>query len=763
VESPSSLRRGETVGLRLFGINNMDREVMALIILLGSPDYFFVQTDKKGHSRSYDPSLVRGEHHHMVILKPGTYKEVYMPISPQVEKGTITVKLRVMSQISSQDFNVDLEILPEGATINRHTSMLLDLKNRAHLLKYFDIGVEESPLIPYFDYRRYVFGSPRASVTLTGDFFGPVFPSMPVTTGSILSRSLRGTEAHLFNLATTLWSLHYLRLTRQLEPSVMYQGLEMMNIQMAALMRLYNPQGSFQLFTKSNPSVWATAWVIRILSQSQFQDWENHYFVDRELLSSCVKWILLHQNNDGSFHEPHKYARVRGYASHSFDSGEWRNASKSIEHTAHVLLALSKCGDSLTGKLKVQASNARLLAIRLLENKISSMDNSYDVPIVVHALSINNSPAKEMAFNKMHQLRRETNGMIYWSQNPVPVNGIMYENNRPFILPRQPSQHDARAVESTAYALMVRLARDGVGDFEERVVTWLNTMRMVEGGFVSVFDSITAMEALTEYAYRARLRDITDMRVFVEPSASPNVSHNYNIQHDTLAAVHQFQIPNVWGHVNIIGEGAGQAVIQLKVQYGIDWNEMKDKPTHPYFDLVIKENYSYFRNKSHVNVKACFKWLAINESRHSSIAVLEVEAPSGYGLVQSDADAIVNKEEHSFLLDVTVGDNQKVVWIIDQIGQDEICFQYDLRRWYPVANLTQYRSAIVYEFSRPEHFEMTIFNSDPLYFLGICEVCGSYQCPYCPYFSAASVVLTQPLVYFVSVIVFLFVSSAPPF
>ena len=46
------------------------------------------------------------------------------------------------------------------------------------------------------------------------------------------------------------------------------------------------------------------------------------------------------------------------------DCLQWRNASKSIEHTAHVLLALSKCGDSLTGKLKVQASNARLLAIR---------------------------------------------------------------------------------------------------------------------------------------------------------------------------------------------------------------------------------------------------------------------------------------------------------------------------------------------------------------------------------------------------------------
>ena len=32
---------------------------------------------------------------------------------------------------------------------------------------------------------------------------------------------------------------------------------------------------------------------------------------------------------------------------------------------------------------------------------------------------------------------------------------------------------------------------------------------------------------------------------------------------------------------------------------------------------------------------------------------------------------------------------------------------------------------------------MHIFNSTPLYVLDICEVCGSYQCPYCPYFSSA--------------------------
>ena len=71
----------------------------------------------------------------------------------------------------------------------------------------------------------------------------------------MLSRSLRGTEAHLFKFSATLWSLNYLGLTRKLEPDVMYQGLESMNIEMAALMRLYHPQGSFQRETYSMPSV----------------------------------------------------------------------------------------------------------------------------------------------------------------------------------------------------------------------------------------------------------------------------------------------------------------------------------------------------------------------------------------------------------------------------------------------------------------------------------------------------------------------------
>ena len=57
----------------------------------------------------------------------------------------------------------------------------------------------------------------------------------------------------------------------------------------------------------------------------------------------------------------------------------------------------------------------------------------------------------------------------------------------------------------------------------------------------------------------------------------------------------------------MIGRGAGQAVMQLKVQYGIDWEELKDLSQRRYFDLYVEESYSHFRNKSHIRVDACVK------------------------------------------------------------------------------------------------------------------------------------------------------------
>ena len=37
----------------------------------------------------------------------------------------------------------------------------------------------------------------------------------------------------------------------------------------------------------------------------------------------------------------------------------------------------------------------------------------------------------------------------------------------------------------------------------------------------------------------------------------------------------QMSIPNVWGHINLVANGAGQAIAQLDVSWGVDYEPFK--------------------------------------------------------------------------------------------------------------------------------------------------------------------------------------------
>lgn len=68
----------------------------------------------------------------------------------------------------------------------RHQSILLDLSNKAYAFQYLHVNVTETPLISYDEDRYYVYGSNRAFVSVVGDVVGPIFPTMPVNTTSLL-------------------------------------------------------------------------------------------------------------------------------------------------------------------------------------------------------------------------------------------------------------------------------------------------------------------------------------------------------------------------------------------------------------------------------------------------------------------------------------------------------------------------------------------------------------------------------------------------
>lgn len=93
-----------------------------------------------------------------------------------------------------------------------------------------------------------------------------------------------------------------------------------------------------------------------------------------------------------------------------------------------------------------------------------------------------------------------SDGLIYWSDHDIPTNPVKLENQRPFTRPRVYHESDSLAVEATAWALLVILSKDGVTDTAEKIVQWLNCVRMTNSGFISTVVGIYAFPYVTVIA-----------------------------------------------------------------------------------------------------------------------------------------------------------------------------------------------------------------------------------------------------------------------
>ena len=137
-------------------------------------------------------------------------------------------------------------------------------------------------------YRRFVYGSPNAHMTLSRGVIGPIFPNdQPVGLESMFpngnGRFGKGSEYHLFNLASNALQLHYWRLTNQMSGDnieIAKEVFEQMNIEHSAVMRRFSAHGGLLNWDTSMPSVWLTAWALRTFNIIWFQDWEDFIYVD---------------------------------------------------------------------------------------------------------------------------------------------------------------------------------------------------------------------------------------------------------------------------------------------------------------------------------------------------------------------------------------------------------------------------------------------------------------------------------------------------
>lgn len=735
VECPESAAMGEQIGLRVTVINFQFIEIKAEIILPASDDYRFVQVEPLGIVSSYRPRTSGGELQHLVYVKPVSHLFVYVPIVA-TRPGDIDVTVIGRTQVAKDVSVTTINIVPDGVPVNLHTSLLLDMRSEAYLIKYLDVNVTEDPIIPFEQtYRRYIFDSPKAKVTLIGDVVGVPIPEDPTSPVGIkalrVAEPVKSGEHIMFDFAYTLYNLIYLRLTNQLRPETLRGMLSYLN-KAYVYQSVFYKNGAYTMFKGEQPSVWLTAYCTRIFHLAQYPDWENYLYIDPNLLVSSMEFLLRYQTKEGSFYETTDRPwnrKMNPRAPGIYDGTVFRNVSL----TAHVLITLATVSD-LPGDLRLDVANARSLATKYLEQVLPHLRDPYQLAIVTYALLEAGSVEAEVGFNKLDEIKKDKEGLVYWSPEPVSSAEIMYQNQRPFILPRLPSKYDALAVEATAYALLVYIQYGGI--VQDHIVKWLNTMRTTDDAFIASQDTIVAMQALIEYSFRTHVRDITNMKLTVESSSNAGEIQSMSITNDTLAQARQVPIqPNVWGHAEVVAQGSGLAVLQLDVEYNVDKDFLLVEPPVPSFDLRVK-GYYHGRNKSHMHVSSCARWTLTSESETSGVAVIEISLPTGYFVHKPDLDDYVYSGTVPRLRRGRVYP-KSAVFMFDYLDRNWLCVNFTVQRWFPVANLTRFLKAKVYDYYTPERYKEVIYENYDLFVLNICEVCGSYQCPYCPYFSFA--------------------------
>lgn len=547
VEMPSVCRQGEQIGIRVSVFNYMTYDIEATVVLVGSPDYKFIHVEKNGLVQSYNPRTSHGDHQFFIWIPAQSAEVVYLPIVP-VRLGDMKIKVYAMTIIGRDTVERDLHVEADGLPQYRHQSILLDLSNRGYLAHHMHVNITEVPIIPYTEDRYYIYGSNKARISLVGDVVGPIFPTMPVNSSSLLSLPMDSAEQNMFSFAAHMYTTHYMRQTLQRNRTQEKESFYFMNIMYQRQLSFMKPNGSFSLFrsdwNQSDSSVWLTAYCARVFQEASFHEWENYIYIDPQVISDAVYWLLHYQTEEGAFYEITTFPdrKINSTLQSNYDIGRNRN----ISLTAHVLITLSSVKD-LSGELGTRVALASAKAIKWLEmnlNLLQERGTAYELAIVAYALQLSKSSSAEVAYLNLNAKKRTEGDYAYWGREAIPSPPTKLENQIPYQLPRLPYSYDSENIETTAYALLVTVTRQGPD--AHRIVTWLNAQRLSDGGWDSTQDTAWAMKALLEYTTRSRIRDVSQVEVVIEPTALVGKTKILHVNNKNRAKLQSIEVIKIF-------------------------------------------------------------------------------------------------------------------------------------------------------------------------------------------------------------------------
>lgn len=762
VEHPKIIVRGEQIGIRvtLFNYWYDDDYIEVFVTMHGGEDFEFVLVEDMGYVQSYRPRTHSGDHQTNVFMEPGEIKDIYLPIVPakSLVRGELRFHITASCFLAKNEYHGTLQVIPDGVINYYHTPYLVDLISFGSVTAPdLSVPIPELWFVPgQFRELLYVPGSEQACVSVFGDIVTPGFFEDYLNAENVMWRPYGGGEQITFNFAYNLLTLQFLKNYNQLKDERLANALEQMNTALQRILSYMNAEeGSFKMFRDDkSSSLWLTAFVAKTLQLARFGEWERQLFIPIDLLNRITLYICSRQNDtSGAFTADEDPAF--DYKMSSLGQGiTGRKMTHPVPLTAYLLIALYKLQD-VTGPAARCRDNARSRAANFLVSEVENIAGTevFHLAITAYALSFSQKSSVP-SFNKLFAHTRNDTGDLYFSDHKIYENPSDFLQTIRYLKPRQELMNDAYAVQTTAYALLTYIRLFEQDTNTTSMMQWLNTMRNTIGGFVSTQDTIVAMEALYEFAGQDKHRNIFDLLFSIQATSSPGWEQQIHLEKDLYSYTTKGCIPKAFGAIRSDIQGTGRALLQLTSTANVEYQHLL-KPTQQvnmddhsdpakvahiqFFDLRVDDMQWHGRNFSVMEMRPCVSWIYTAQGLTTGLSVLEIDIPTGF-IIMNDtlrdyvrSGVVPNLRRAEFY-------GRKVVFYFSYLDQSRTCVNFRADRWYPVANATIQNRMRVYDYYEPGMHNTTMYTTYNLFQQNICYSCGSYQCPYCPYFNVATAV-----------------------
>lgn len=437
-----------------------------------------------------------------VLVPAGSARPVAFSVVPT---AAASVPLKVVARGSFESPVGDavskiLQIEREGA-IHRE-ELVYELNPMDYRGRSLEIpGSSDPDIIPEGEFSSLV----RVTASEPLETLGSEGALSPGGVASLLRLPRGCAEQTMVYLAPTLTASRYLDKTEQwsrLAPETKDRAVDLIQKGHMRIQQFRKKDGSFGAWLHRDSSTWLTAFVLKILSLAQEQVGDSP-----EKLQETAEWLLSQQLGDGSFHDPCPVI-------HRDMQGGLVGTDETVALTAFVVIALHhglavfQDGGAPQLKNRVEASISK--ANSFLGQKASAgLLGAHAAAITAYALTLTEASEdlRNVAHNSLMAMAEETGENLYWGS----VAGSQDKAGSPTPAPLSPSEPVPQApalwIETTAYALLHLLLREGKGEMADKAAAWLTHQGSFKGAFRSTQDTVITLDALSEYWIASHTRE----------------------------------------------------------------------------------------------------------------------------------------------------------------------------------------------------------------------------------------------------------------